>query len=385
MGKSTTYYYHLEARGYELDSYQHVNNAVYLNYMEQARWDILRKHDILSRLQSEGLKIVVAEVNTRYGRQIALFDAIRVETTLEKSAPFLLFKNKFFKNKTNQQVARAVAKTVFLDAEDQSCDIPEAIEDLMVDTKQSEVKPSATLSKEGDVGVLELNNPPQNVLSEPLFIDPNELDTMLAEGIKALVICGVGRYFSAGADLEQIDTQLKDIRKFKAQLVTATQTLNEIEKLNIPVVAAISGVCFGGGLEIAMAAHIRICNSKTLFAMPEVNHNLMPGMGGLRKLTEIVGQAKALELTLTGDMIDADSAKEMGLVDYFCEKGSERAFAIDLVNRMTKDRPLVVIEKIMNSLRNSQIMGLDEAIAEDAAMFCELAQLEQRRREAEDE
>lgn len=386
MKKSGIYRFFLEARGYELDSYQHVNNAVYLNYMEQARWDLFRQLELLDQLKAEGKKIVVAEVNTRYGRQVKIFDEIRVETQLEESGPFLLFSHKLFNNKTNQQVARAVAKTVFLDAGNNPCDIPGIIKNLLQEQDDKKgFKACARLSREGEIGLLELHNPPQNFLIHPEFIPIEELDALVQGGIKALVISGAGRHFSAGADLKLAAEQMKDKMLFKEQLSRGNHLLHYLESLTIPVVAALSGVCFGGGLEIALAAHIRISNPKTLFAFPEVNHNLMPGMGGLRMLRELIGQANALELTCTGDMIDAGKAREMGLIDLFCEKGKEKEFAVDYVQRLTNDRPVMVIQKIMTSLHNHKKMGLDEAIERDTEMFCELAVSEQKRREENNE
>ncbi len=384
MKKSKTFYYHVEARAYELDSYQHVNNAVFLNYMEQARWDVFRQCGVLDQLQQEGYKIVVADMNTRYGRQIELFDQVRVETKLERSGPFLVFSHQLFNNSNHQKLARAKVKTVVLDADNQATDPPKILDKLFLPEIENLAKDSsATLRRVGDLGILELDNPPKNVLLHPEFIPRTEVESMVNSGIKALVICGSGRYFSAGADLDQLQDQIKNEELFSRELVAGNQLLNYVEGLKIPVVCALAGVCFGGGLEIALSAHIRISEPQTLFAMPEVNQNLMPGMGGIRKLFGLLGEATALEICIKGDIISATDAKAIGLVDLLCEKGESKSYAIAFANKLIHDRPLPVINSIISSLQHAKTMSLEEAIEADAALFCKLASDEYKRRAGE--
>ena len=122
--------YHLKAKGYELDSYNHVNNAVYLNYMEQARWEIMRDQKLLDKLQSSGKKLVVTEVHVKYIREIRLFDEIVVLTKIKKEAPYLVFQHKI-KNKTNGLfAAKANVKTILLDSDNMPEDIPDDLVDL---------------------------------------------------------------------------------------------------------------------------------------------------------------------------------------------------------------------------------------------------------------
>ena len=125
--KSINYYFELEARGNELDSYGHVNNAVYLNYTEQARWDLFRKLGLLEQFISSGKKIVIVENYIKYIRQVKLFDEIIIETQMEKSAHFLLFKHNLSNKKTEKPVAKATVKSVFLGKDNKPCDIPESL------------------------------------------------------------------------------------------------------------------------------------------------------------------------------------------------------------------------------------------------------------------
>ncbi len=125
--KSAKYYFELQARGNELDSYGHVNNAVYLNYNEQARWDLFNKLGLLDQFKADGKKIVIVENQIKYIRQVKLFDEIIVETQMEKSAHFLLFKHILTNKTTAKLIAKAMVKTLFLDQDDKPCDIPKSL------------------------------------------------------------------------------------------------------------------------------------------------------------------------------------------------------------------------------------------------------------------
>jgi acyl-CoA thioester hydrolase len=117
------YRYRLEARGYELDSYGHVNNSVYLNYMEQARWSLIREAGLMDRLVNSGKKIVVVETNIRYMKEIRLFDQVIVETRVKIEKPYLVFKHRLL-SESSRPFARSTVKTIFLDELSSPVDIP---------------------------------------------------------------------------------------------------------------------------------------------------------------------------------------------------------------------------------------------------------------------
>ncbi|OQX73426.1 MAG: hypothetical protein B6D61_12575 [Bacteroidetes bacterium 4484_249] len=122
-----TYFYNLEARGYELDSYNHVNNAVYLNYMEQARWDFFRQINLLSFLNESQKKLVVVGIDIRYKKEIKLFDKLVIETRIETQLPYLVFHHRIVNSETKMLAARAKVKTLFLDENKIPTDIPKEI------------------------------------------------------------------------------------------------------------------------------------------------------------------------------------------------------------------------------------------------------------------
>ncbi len=118
------------ARGYELDSYGHVNNAVYLNYFEQARWELFRDLKMLDLIYRSGLFLVVVDVHIRYQREIKLFDEIEVATRPKRVDPYLIFEQKMVNLSTGLSVSRATIKTVLVDQQRMPQDIPETLKEL---------------------------------------------------------------------------------------------------------------------------------------------------------------------------------------------------------------------------------------------------------------
>jgi acyl-CoA thioester hydrolase len=117
--------FRLTVRGYELDSYGHVNHAVYVNYLEQARWVIIKNAGLLEEFQKTGIKIVVVKLNVRYMREIGLLDEILVQTRIKKESPYLVFYHFIKEANKNLLMARAVVKTILLGKEKKPLDIPD--------------------------------------------------------------------------------------------------------------------------------------------------------------------------------------------------------------------------------------------------------------------
>ena len=228
--------------------------------------------------------------------------------------------------------------------------------------------------REGDIGLIKISNPPQNYIKKPELIDMQELQKFINTGIKALIIAGAGRHFSAGADTEVIKEQIKDKKCFTEQLIRGNYVLNYLDELNIPVIAAISGVCFGAGLEIALSCDIRVCDHDALFAFPEINQGVFPGLGGITRLSALTGKPVAMELVMHGDLINVEKAKELGIVDEISGKKRSLEKAVSLAKKMTDNRPLRVIKAIMTSIKNSRTMSMEEAVRIDAEMFIRLVE-----------
>jgi acyl-CoA thioester hydrolase len=120
-----THTYDLTVRGYELDSFGHVNNAVYLNYCEQARWEILREKGLFHYFIDDGLILVVTETRIRYSGEARVFDELSVSTELERQSPYLVFKHKIHNRKTGALITRAEIKTLLVSHDRVPRDIPD--------------------------------------------------------------------------------------------------------------------------------------------------------------------------------------------------------------------------------------------------------------------
>lgn len=233
----------------------------------------------------------------------------------------------------------------------------------------------------GNVGIITISNPPQNYLIKPDFIDKkNLLEWASMDNINGLIIRGEGRHFSAGANLDTLFEMSSDKEFLSDRIHAAKELLKTIENLEIPVIAAIRGICFGGGLEIALACHIRICAENSVFAFPEINHNLIPGIDGAKRLSEITGKSTALELLMSGDTINAEKALEIGLINHITPSKNIEDFSLDIMNKMVDGKIKKVVNYIMRSWHNSQKMNYDDALAAETKLFCELANDELIRR-----
>ncbi len=234
------------------------------------------------------------------------------------------------------------------------------------------------------IGIITMDLPPENYLPVPGFIPLKHFEKWIAtENLKGLIFRGAGKHFSAGGNLGKIFEAGKDPQSIHRLVGEGIELLNFIQCLEIPVIAAINRVCFGGGLEIALACHMRIASENALLAFPEVNQNLMPGMGGTIRLPGVIGLPDTIKMLLGGDMLNAMEGQKLGLIDYIAPKDQAFEFSVNLMQKMTHDRPLKVINSIMKSLRNSRIMSRAEAMAEETRLFCSLAIDEAERRKSE--
>ena len=133
------------------------------------------------------------------------------------------------------------------------------------------------------------------------------------EGVNAVVVTGKGeKAFVAGADIAELHKL--DVVSAKTFAEYGQQVFNLIEKLGKPVIAAVNGYALGGGCELALACHIRLASDRAKFGQPEVNLGVIPGYGGTQRLTRLINSGRSAELILTGDLIDANKAYEIGLV-----------------------------------------------------------------------
>ncbi len=237
--------------------------------------------------------------------------------------------------------------------------------------------------KEG-IGIITLNNPPENYLYEPEFIPLETLQKWTSDPrLKGLLIHGKGKHFSAGGDMNRLFEIIDSELDLQQKVGAGNRIIQHLVELDLPMVAAIHGVCFGGGLELALASHIRIAGENSLFALPETSHGLLPGLGGTFRLPSVVGEARSLELILSGNMINSEEALQIKLIDYIVPRNEVFDYSFQQICKMTGDLSTQVIRAVVKTLRNAATLSAEEAIREETRIFCELAREEAKRRVVE--
>ena len=207
-------------------------------------------------------------------------------------------------------------------------------------------------SRENDVLTVTINRPDAlNAISGTVMKEVNDVFSDIIpehKGLRGVIITGAGdRSFVAGADIKEfLELSSADAREMseRGQAVFA-----KVERCAVPVVAAVNGYALGAGCELAMACHLRVCSETARFGQPEVKLGLVPGYGGTQRLVQLIGRTKAMELLLTADMIDAEEALRLGLVNYVVPAGEVLAKAQALIAK-TLDKAPVAIAGVIESV-----------------------------------
>lgn len=160
--------------------------------------------------------------------------------------------------------------------------------------------------------------------------------------VRGVILTGAGeKAFVAGADIKEFSDysgkQGEDLAK-----TGHNEVFNAIENSSKPFVAAINGFALGGGLELAMACHMRVASDHAKLGLPEVTLGLIPGYGGTQRLTQLVGKGKAIEMITTANMITASAAEKIGLVNYVVSQSDLRSKAEEILNLVKQRAPLAV-------------------------------------------
>ncbi len=169
------------------------------------------------------------------------------------------------------------------------------------------------VEKKGRVGLITLNRPQAlNALNDELINELNHaLDAFEADDdVGAIVVTGSEKAFAAGADIKEMQAKTY-IDAYKSEFISSWERITRCRK---PVIAAVSGFALGGGCELAMSCDMILAADTAKFGQPEIKLGIMPGAGGTQRLTRAVGKSKAMELCLTGRMMDAGEAERAGLV-----------------------------------------------------------------------
>lgn len=175
--------------------------------------------------------------------------------------------------------------------------------------------------KEGSIGIITINRPEaMNALNSRVFFEMNSLldEIEKLKDVKGVIITGSGKAFVAGADIaEMADMGSDEAEKFSRN---GQRTFYRLGSIPIPVIAAVNGYALGGGCELALACDIRIAGAKAKFGQPEVSLGLIPGFAGTQRLSRLTGLGNALLMLMSGDMINAEDAFRIGLVQKVTEQ-----------------------------------------------------------------
>jgi enoyl-CoA hydratase len=223
------------------------------------------------------------------------------------------------------------------------------------------------LKRIGEFSVLTLNRPEAlNALSFELIAHiGNAIDEVAAGDSRALIIKGAGeKAFCAGADIKELVGRQLSEQKRGAELGQAT--FAKLDKLPIASIALINGYAFGGGLELALACTFRIATRNAKMGLPEIKLGLIPGYGGTQRLPRLVGEARALELVLTGRTVDAEEAVRIGLVSRLVD-GDALSGAMDFARQFSR-YSLATQSLAREAVRRALNVPLNEGLETEAAL-----------------
>jgi enoyl-CoA hydratase len=226
-----------------------------------------------------------------------------------------------------------------------------------------------TVEKRAAVAILTINRPDKlNALNSKVHEEGvRALDELRNDDeVRVLVITGAGeKSFIAGADIGEFADRTP---------VTQRNTFHERTLFNVidgfpkPVIAMVNGFCLGGGNELALACDLRVCSPNAKFSQPEINLGLMPGGGGTQRLTRLIGEGRSMEVMLTGDMIDAETAYKFGLVNHVYDADELEAKTMELANKIAEKAP-IALQLCKEAVKFASRSNLDEGLRREVDLF----------------
>lgn len=231
-----------------------------------------------------------------------------------------------------------------------------------------------TLEIADALAIVTVNRPDKlNALNATVIAELDKAFTELSqrEQVRAIILTGAGRAFVAGADIAEIAEASEGPAGLEALSQVGTRVFTKIERLNKPVIAAINGFALGGGLELALACHVRVASEGAKFGLPEAKLGLIPGYGGTQRLPRLIGTGRAMQMILTGGMIDAATAAQYGLVNAVYPVEALLDVAKSIAKEMIANGPLALAHAI-DVVAKGAGMAMDDALALESRHFGEL-------------
>jgi enoyl-CoA hydratase len=225
------------------------------------------------------------------------------------------------------------------------------------------------VEKRDKVAVITINRPDKlNSLSSGVHIDGvRALDELKTDdSVRVVVITGAGsKAFVAGADIGEFAGHTPITQRAQFQERTLFNTIDSFPK---PVIAMINGFCLGGGNELALACDLRVCSENARFSQPEINLGIMCGGGGTQRLARLIGEGRAMEMVLTGDMIDAATALKFGLVNYVFTAEELETKTMEFAAKIAEKAP-IALALTKEAVKFASRSNLDEGLRREVDLF----------------
>lgn len=233
-----------------------------------------------------------------------------------------------------------------------------------------------TCDIENNIAILQINNPPANELSSQVINElSNALDLLTEKkDIKVIIITGKGRFFCAGVDIKEI-AEINSTTDSKVFRLRGRGLVKKMLNSQKPLIAAINNVCLGGGLELAMACHIRIASVNARLGLPEITFGILPGFGGIKLLQSLVGRGKAIEMILTGEKTLAKDMKEIGLVNHVVPGNRLITEAKKVANKIA-EKGFIAVSSALRMTMQECIKDFDKELRVEAAIFDKIYETE---------
>jgi enoyl-CoA hydratase/carnithine racemase len=232
---------------------------------------------------------------------------------------------------------------------------------------------------EKGVALLKINNPPMNALDEETMrqLESSMKKIAADDAVKVVVITGEGATFIVGADVNKV-REVDTREKGEALTSEAQGIINLIENLRKPVIAAINGLCLGGGTELAMACHMRFISDQAQMGLPEILLGIMPAFGGTQRAARILGPARAMEIMLTGKFLPAAECDRIGLVNRVVSHASLLDEAMKFAKELSFKGQLAV-SAIIEAVLVGGSMSIADGLKLESALFGGLAESEDKK------
>ena len=225
------------------------------------------------------------------------------------------------------------------------------------------------LERRGRVAIVTINRPEKrNALNIQTRAEGAAvLDELRADdSVRVVILTGAGdKAFIAGADIAEFAERTAIDQR---EVMLERSLFNAIDTFPKPIIAMVNGYCLGGGCEVALACDIRVASEKASFGQPEINLGIIPGGGGTQRLARLVGEGKSMELILTGEIIDAQTAFAIGLVNHVVPADQLETKTMEIANRIAEKSP-IALRLAKEAIRLASRSNLDEGLRREVDLF----------------